>query len=79
MQTMLSKSDAAITVESGTASMKHMLDNLRPNDSAKKVQWDKKTKGFCQLFEAYLKSRSAPKIDWYSSTYLLQFVITLRN
>lgn len=62
---MLSQSVDAITVESGTASMKHMLDNLRPADSSKKSLWDKKTKGFCQLFEAYLKSRNATKIDWY--------------
>lgn len=61
---MLSQSVDAITVESGTASMRHMLDNLRPADSGKKIQWDKKTKGFCQLFEAYLKSRNATKIDW---------------
>ena len=47
--------------------MKHMLDNLGPNPLSKKAErllWDKKTRGFCQLFEAYLKSRSATKLDW---------------
>lgn len=49
--------------------MKHMLDNLGPNPlnkKAERITWDKKTKGFCQLFEAYLKSRNAPKLDWDS-------------
>jgi UTP--glucose-1-phosphate uridylyltransferase len=49
--------------------MKHMLDNLGPNPlnrKAERILWDKKTKGFCHLFEAYLKSRSAPKLDWYA-------------
>jgi len=62
----LAKSDPH-TVESQTASMKHMLDNLGPNTILKKDEraaWDKKIKGFCQLFEAYLKSRNSPKVDW---------------
>jgi hypothetical protein len=57
------------TVEAGTLSMKHMLDNLGPNPLTKKNErllWDKKTKGFCHLFEAYLRSRTTPKLDWYA-------------
>jgi hypothetical protein len=64
----LTKSVDPSTVDGGTLSMKHMLDNLGPNPISKKTEriaWDKKTKGFCHLFEAYLTSRSSPKIDWY--------------
>lgn len=71
---ILSKSVDALTVESGTASMRHMLDNLRPTDSSKAAQWDKKTKSFCQLFEAYLRSRNAAKIDWYRFFVLSLFL-----
>jgi len=63
----LKKSVDPSTVDAGTLSMKHMLDNLGPNPISKKserAEWDKKTRGFCHLFEAYLTSRSAPKIDW---------------
>lgn len=49
--------------------MRLMLDNLGPNPVTKKnerVQWDKRTKGFCYLFEAYLRSRISHGlvVDW---------------